>query len=135
MLNLLTAHRKMLLLQFLVGSSIIPTAIPLVRIAASGNVNRVIDNYAGKSLFIPFLFGVASVLAYVVMKMVKREVTYLLVGGVLGLFLSALGKFNYDAPTKLFGYEPENEWMHYVANFAMYGLIFYVVVRPLTAML
>ena len=60
---LLTPSNQTLLLHFLLGSSFIPTAIPLIRLAASGKAEKVIDNYASKSLFIPILFGLASVLA------------------------------------------------------------------------
>jgi hypothetical protein len=128
---LTSPHVRKMAIHFLLGSSILPSIGPMIFLGQKNKATKTIKDLETKNMFIPIIFGIFSVLAYILMNIVKREITYLLIGGCLGLFLSALGKFNYDLPKTMFGYEPKNEYMYYLASFGIYAVLFYATVRPL----
>lgn len=53
----------------------------------------------------------------------------LITGALLGLFLSFVGRFGYDLPVQLFGFDRENEWQVHVIGPIVYALIFVLLVR------
>lgn len=80
---------------------------------------------------IPFLFGLFGLLNYYIIE--KYGPNYsILVGILLGLTFSFLGRFVLDLPTKIFNFTQEDEYVvHFIAMF-LYALIFRFIVTPIT---
>lgn len=82
-----------------------------------------IDHYEAIPLLIPALFTVFNTL-----RLLNPSAPAWQYGAGLGLTLSAIGRFRYQLPAKLFGFTEENEWRVHVWAVVVYGLIFHWIV-------
>lgn len=71
-------------------------------------------------------YGVANVINVYMGNTVQSS---LITGALLGLFLSYVGRFGYDLPIQLFGFNAENEWQVHIIAAILYALIFAILVR------
>lgn len=117
---------------FVVGSSIICTIITFLY---TGNAykrsgRRPDVPYENIPVVVAILFGFFNVLNVHLTKKYGNNVSFL-VGGLMGLTFSSIGRFGMDLPTKIFGFNRKNEYLVHLYAFVLYGLIFRFIVQPL----
>ena len=118
-------NTKTLLQVFIIGSSILSTAITQLYIAIPNNKKKVIKNIDFMGLGIPIIFGIAVVIAYVLYKTVKylKRFIFLIVGAAFGIML-ATGGTSMELPTKLFNFTAENQALVFPIAMTMYATLF-----------
>lgn len=78
----------------------------------------------------PFLLTFFIVLFYIIFNNIAfKYKSPFLIGGVLGLFFSIIGRFVLDLPRKLFMIK--NEWIVHPGAFIIYGIYFRYFLHPL----
>lgn len=55
----------------------------------------------------------------------------ILIGGMLGLLFSLIGRYKYNLPIYLFGYNEQNQKYVHMVAILLYSLIFRIIVTPL----
>jgi hypothetical protein len=116
---------------FIVGSSIINTIISFSYIGnafkSSGRPSSF--PYEIIPIGISVIFGIANILnIYLQSKYTSRFIPFI-VGGLMGILFSVVGRFVYGLPQKIFGFNESNEYQVHLVAFVLYGLIFQFIVQ------
>ena len=83
------------------------------------------------SIALPLFYGLFGMVNYYVISHYGQGYSFL-VGIFFGLFLSIIGRFGMNLPTKLFNFTRSNEYMVHIYAIIMYALIFQFIITPLT---
>ena len=116
---------------FTISSSIILTIFTLSYIGyAFNNSGRPSSvPFEMIAIGIPITFGIFGIINHYVVK--KYGINYsLLVGLLLGLFFSIVGRFYLNLPKLIFGYNTDNEWQVHLYAIGIYSLLFRFVDTP-----
>ena len=128
---------KSLLLAFVIGSSLISSAITFMYTGkAFHNANHTMNDglppldYEIIPLLVLGLFGIFNVInVFLRSKTNQKTLVTIVIGGLAGLTFSLIGRFKYGLPKRIFGYTSQNENnVHYIA-FTMYAFIFTMIVQ------
>lgn len=121
---------KKLALAFVIGSSIVATAISFLYLGTafrrSGYRGDV--SFEMVPLMVPIMFGLANVVL-VSLGSGSGVLKAAMVGGALGLLFSVIGRFGLDLPRKLFRYDDDNAWQVHLIAVVLYAGIFTFIVR------
>lgn len=80
---------------------------------------------------ISITYGLFGMINYRMIQMYGINISYV-IGGIMGLLLSIIGRFIYKLPVKIFGFTNKNDYsVHFIAV-VMYALIFRYIITPLT---
>jgi len=114
---------------FIIGSSIISTIISLTYIGnAFRNSGRPSDiPYEILPIFIAIMFGIFNMIN---VYFDFRGMETFILGGIMGVIFSIIGRFGYNLPTRIFGFSDNEYLVHFIA-FVLYGTIFRFIVQPL----
>lgn len=129
---------KKYLLAFIIGSSLMVTAITMIYNGIMLRRNRGADvPYELIPLAVPFMFGLANMLLYYIITSNKitsttnQLVASLIVGALLGLLFSLVGRFGLELPEKLYKMKEGDRWKVHPTAMVLYAIIFGVIVFPL----
>ncbi len=76
------------------------------------------------------MYGIFGVLNYIIIQKYGTHYS-ILVGGLLGLILSIIGRFYLHLPIKIFGFSPNTEYMVHFYAILIYAFIFYFSITPI----
>jgi hypothetical protein len=118
---------------FIIASSIVSFFITALYIGYGMSQNKKqlqhIPHIEWSLLLMPIIYGIFGVLSYQRLRYFGLHGP-MLMGGILGLILSLVGRFSLNLPKLLFGHD-ENEWLVHVYAVPLYALIFMYIVTPL----
>lgn len=121
------------LVSFIVGSSLPAVGITMSYLGAAYRTSKYRETipYELFPLMVPLFLGTANVIN---MRLVSRygANVSLLVGLVVGLLMSLLGRFGLDLPRKLFGMPQGMRHRVHVIAPLLYAVLYRVVMTPLT---
>lgn len=88
-------------------------------------------NFKLMVLIIPLIYGISGVINY---KMIEEYGinSSLIVGGLVGLLFSLVGRFILNLPTKLFEFTKNNEYQVHIIAVILYSIIFRFIITPLS---
>ena len=80
-------------------------------------------------IFIPLVYGIVGVINNYITEMYGDNYS-LLVGGLLGILLSTIGRFVLNLPTKIFDFNKSTEYQVHLYAMILYALIFRFIITP-----
>jgi hypothetical protein len=111
---------------FIFGSSILSTIITLTYVGnaffRAGRPSEI--PYELFAIFIPILFGIFNVIIMYFVKKYNNNNLAFLIGGIMGLIFSLIGRFKLNLPIKIFNFNTSNAHLVHIIAFIMYGTIF-----------
>ena len=114
------------LVAFLVGSSILSTVFTHVYVGiAIYSQNRPADvPYELLPIIVGVMYGLGTMVLNRIIGIGWSRNWALLVGAVVGLVLSIMGRFGADLPKSLFSFQSHREWLVHVIAIVIYAIIF-----------
>jgi hypothetical protein len=82
-------------------------------------------------IFIPLLYGLFGVINYYIIKKYGDNYS-IVVGMVLGILFSVIGRFGLNLPIKLFDFTKNTSYKVHLYALILYAIIFRLIVTPLT---
>ena len=132
---------KVLLLRFIIGSSILSGAISFSYIGAgmqgfrnsakwSPNVFNAFEWMMG---FVLVLMGIFNSAIYLVQKNLDLDpdLSMVIGGALFGLTLSSIGRFGFDFPVKVFKFTKSNQFLVHIFAALLYSFVFGVIINYL----
>lgn len=116
---------------FIISSLVSIITITYLGIAYNRKQNLNNINFKLMVLIIPLIYGILGVINY---KMIEEYGvnSSLIVGGLLGLIFSLVGRFILNLPTKLFNFTKNNEYQVHIIAIILYSIIFRFIITPLS---
>jgi hypothetical protein len=122
---------KDIYLSFIIGASILSTIVSFSYIGYAYSKKRLNFPYELIPIFISIMFGIFNIINVYTRKKYDNKLTTFLVGGIMGLLFSIVGRFGYDLPIRMFNFTRGNEYMVHIYAFLLYGTIFSLIVQPI----
>tara|TARA_Y100000310_G_scaffold287766_1_gene312878 strand:- start:65 stop:448 length:384 start_codon:yes stop_codon:yes gene_type:complete len=112
---------------FLVGSSLPMVLVTMLYMGLAFRRNgRPTDiPYEVVPIMVPLLFGLVSIANF------RYKKYSLVIGALLGLTFSLIGRFGFGLPQKLFSFTKSNEYQVHFLAMILYALIFRFIVTPI----
>jgi hypothetical protein len=112
---------------FIISSSVVSFFVTALYIGYGMSQNKetlsIIPHIEWFFTIIPIMYGLFGVLSWEL----KNPA---IIGGILGLILSIIGRFYLDLPSKMFGHS-KDEWLVHVYAIPLYALVFMYIITPL----
>jgi len=120
-------------LAFYIGSTFPATFISQIYLAmALQKGGSAPISYELMNIGVHIAYGLANMLLVYMGNTVQNAA---IIGGLLGLCLSMVGRFGYNLPVTMFGFSPQTSWQVHVIAPVLYAIIFVVLVRNLNLLL
>lgn len=105
---------------FTIGSSIFITIFPFYYLKDTGKLHELV-------MFLPIYYGTLFMLLNYIFNdhIHDTQTRYIIIGAIIGLFLSFIGRY-YNFPDKL-GFTPENEFLVHFYAMIIYAFAFGVI--------
>jgi energy-converting hydrogenase Eha subunit A len=81
-------------------------------------------------VIIPIFYGITGIIIYQLKR--KYNIPSYILGAIVGLLLSLIGRFILQLPTKLFNFTKDNEYQVHIYAIILYGFIFQFISTPFT---
>jgi len=116
------------LISFLVGSSIIGGLVSFSYIGvgfAKWRDGDLWENYHFEWMMggVLVLLGLFNIIAQNLVNEYNWYGWNIIVGMIFGLVLSSIGRFGFDFPVKIFGFNEDNAWLVHIYAMLLYGFI------------
>lgn len=122
---------KNILYIFFISSLVSIITITYLGVAYNRKQKPINVNFELMVLIIPIIYGISGVINYKVVEEYGVN-SSLVVGGLVGLCFSLVGRFILNLPTILFDFTKKSEYQVHIIAVILYSLIFRFILTPLT---